>query len=137
MVPINWLSNGPKLFNFERPYCLGWFSICVKPLRSLVYDLLIIIQHALACYIFPHITRFFLLILVCIQHSLTDFLICCSIYYLRFFRRVQLLKGQVKHHQHSFGSVHSTYRCEFPWTLLICLAFFNDNILASVKVRWP
>ena len=20
MVPINWLSNGPKLFNFERPY---------------------------------------------------------------------------------------------------------------------
>ena len=22
MVPINWLSNGPKLFNFERPYCL-------------------------------------------------------------------------------------------------------------------
>ena len=23
MVPINWLSNGPKLFNFERPYSFG------------------------------------------------------------------------------------------------------------------
>ena len=29
MVPINWLSNGPKLFNFERPYCLCPSSVVV------------------------------------------------------------------------------------------------------------
>ena len=46
---------------------------------------------------------------------------------------LRVLEGQAERHRRSFGSVHSTYGREFPRTLSICLAFFNDDILASIN----